>query len=72
MSVSQIKIVSDGTAANTQIYDCDGKIMKGVAGFGIFVKAGGLVNAVLTFDNVILDVIAQAELSQDEVQDGSE
>lgn len=68
----QIKIISDGNPYTTQVLDCDGNQIKGITKVEIVIEPMDLVRAVLTFDNVILEMIAQTNLGQDSRQDGSE
>lgn len=70
--MEQIKIISDGNSYATQVLDCDGRPIKGITKLEIVVEPTGLVTAMLTFDNVILEMIAQTNLGQDSKQDGSE
>jgi hypothetical protein len=54
-----MKIVSDGNAMNTKIYDDDGKEIKGATELKISVLPNQPVKAMLSFDNVKLEVIAE-------------
>lgn len=69
--MEQIKIISDGDGYTTRVFDCDGREIKGMTSIKIFVEPRELTRAVLTFDNVILEMIAQTKSGQDK-QDGSE
>lgn len=56
-----IKIVSDGTALGTRVYDEDGKRMNGVESIVIFPIAdrNQLVSAQITFCQVELEILAE-------------
>jgi hypothetical protein len=72
MSMGQIKIISDGNGFTTSILDYDDKPIQGVSRIEKVIEPDQLVKAVLTFDNVILSIVAEADLTQDEKQDGSD
>ena len=68
----QIKIISDGTGYGTQVLDFDGCPIHGISSIRIEVTAHELVTASLLFENVMLEIQAQADLDQVAQNDGSE
>lgn len=70
--MQQIKIISDGIGFNTKVIGWDGNEIQGISKIEISILPNELVTAALTFDNVYLELIAQAELPADTKQDGSE
>ena len=64
MGKSQVRIVSDGTSCTTKVLGPDGEMLPNVAAIEVLPIAGGppsLVEARVTFTNVGLDIVAQAE-----------
>lgn len=64
MKKNQIRIVSDGTNCTTRVLGPDGKMLPNVAAVEILPIAAdppSLVEARVTFTNVSLDIVAQAE-----------
>ena len=70
--MKQIKIISDGNPYTTQMLNHDGTPIVGVRKIVITGEADKLFSAVVTFDNVALELYAQADLPQEGEQDGSE
>lgn len=64
MGKNQIRIVSDGTSCTTKVLGPDGEVLPNVTVVEIASIEGGpssLVEARVTFTNVGLDIVAQAE-----------
>ena len=64
MRNNQIRIVSEGTSCTTKVLGPDGEMLPNVTEVEILPIAGGpssLVEARVTFTNVGLDIVAQAE-----------
>lgn len=64
MQKNQIRIVSEGTSFTTKVLGPDGEMLPNVTEVEILPIAGGspsLVEARVTFTNVGLDIVAQAE-----------
>lgn len=62
--MSNIRIVSDGTAGGTTIEDSEGRPLLGVSKIEYVLDANGLIDngvARLTFCDVYLDVVAKVE-----------
>ena len=52
-----MKIISDGTSVGTKVLDSNGNEIEGlISKIDIFIEEHGLVNAVITFQDVELDL----------------
>ena len=53
-----IKINSNGTAWNTKVFNQDGSEIYGITAIDISIRPGGVVQAKLSFDLVVLEIQA--------------